>query len=308
MGSLACAALARRARRRRRGDLFAGDLGLGQPSEGAVDAAVLLSHFEGVPALSSFEAANSLLARSLRQRSGGPADDPAVRAICVSPSGVTFWLSTALGDAPDGFVPVMDGAAWHVDHAALDGQESFSPYYPVVFPVGDDEEGTWLVPLGPGDVLPLLGESAASLWRAARSALGAWAWSDSVMAVEDPDDPDFLSETEADPLVARHLVFFGDPASLRPEATRRSAVVTTAAVAASDLTILVDRHGATLHPMGRVVRPHLQSAEIARRVEEVVAPAGAPEAEQIDGAAVPGRGSELPAAGCWSPVPWTRAS
>jgi DNA-binding SARP family transcriptional activator len=294
MGSLACAALARRARRRRRGDLFAGDLDLGQPSEGAVDAAVLLSRFEGVPALSSFEAANCLLGRSLRERSGGPADDPAVRAICVSPSGVTFWLSAARGDAPDGFVPVTGGAAWHVDHAALEGQESFSPYYPVVFPVGDNEEGTWLVPLGPGDVLPFLGESAASLCRAARSALGAWAWSDSVMIVEDPDDPDFLSETEADPLVARHLVFFGDPASLRPEAARRSAIVTTAAVAASDLTILVDRHGATLHPMGRVVRPHLQSAEIGREVEEVVAPAGAPEAEQIDGAAVSGRGSEPP--------------
>jgi DNA-binding SARP family transcriptional activator len=295
MGSLACAALARRARRRRRrGDLFAGDLDLGRPSEGAVDAAVLLSHFEGVPALSSFEAANCLLGRSLRDRSGGPADNPAVRAICVSPSGVTFWLSTAWEDAPDGFVPVMGGNAWHVDHAALAGLESFSPYYPVVFPVGDDEEGTWLVPLGPGDVLPLLGESAASLWRAARSALGAWAWSDSVMVVENPDDPDFLSEIGADPLVARHLVFFGDPASLRPEAARRSAVVTTAAVAASDLTMLVDRHGATLHPMGRVVRPHLQSAEMARDVEEVVAPAGAPEAERIDGAAVSGRSSELP--------------
>ena len=40
-------------------------------------------------------------------------------------------------------------------------------------------------------------------------------------------------------------------------------MVTTAAVAASDLTVLVDRHGATLHPMGRVVRPHLHSAETA---------------------------------------------
>ena len=49
MGSLACAALARRARRRRRGDLFAGDLDLGQPSEGAVDAAVLLQPLRGRP-------------------------------------------------------------------------------------------------------------------------------------------------------------------------------------------------------------------------------------------------------------------
>ena len=29
-------------------------------------------------------------------------------------------------------------------------EASSFPQYPVVFPVGDDEEGTWLVPLGPG--------------------------------------------------------------------------------------------------------------------------------------------------------------
>jgi DNA-binding SARP family transcriptional activator len=114
------------------------------------------------------------------------------------------------------------------------------------------------------------------------------------MVVENQDDPDFLSEIGADPLVARHLVFFGDPSSLGPEAARRSAVVTTAAVAASDLTMLVDRHGATLHPMGRVLRPHLQSAEMARDVDEAVTPAGAPGAEWIDGAAESGHGLTLP--------------
>jgi DNA-binding SARP family transcriptional activator len=46
--------------------------------------------------------------------------------------------------------------------------------------------------------------------------------------------------------------------------------------------------------MGRVVRPHLQSAEMARDVEDVVAPASAPEAERIEGAAMSGRGSEIP--------------
>ncbi len=191
MGSLACAGLARRARRRRQGHRFAGDLGIGRPSEGAVDAAVLLSRFEDVPALSSFEAANRLLGRSLLDRQGRRALDPAVRAICVSPSGVTLWLATPRTDAPDGWVPVMGGNGWHVDHATLAGQEPFSPFYPVVVPVGDDEEGSWLVPLGPGDVLPLLGESAAALWRSARSALGAWAWSDTIMIADDPLDPRF---------------------------------------------------------------------------------------------------------------------
>jgi DNA-binding SARP family transcriptional activator len=58
--------------------------------------------------------------------------------------------------------------------------------------------------------------------------------------------------------------------------------------------MLVDRHGATLHPMGRVLRPHLQSAEMARDVDEAVTPAGAPGAEWIDGAAESGHGSTLP--------------
>ncbi len=293
MGSLACAALARRARRRRRGHPFAGDLDIGPLSEGAVDTAVLLSRFEGVPALSSFEAANCLLGRSLRDRPGPPANEPAARAISVSPSGVTFWFATPQPDAPEGCVPVMGGNGWHVDHAALAGQETHAPLYPVVFPVGDDEEGTWLVPLGPGNVLPLLGESAVSLWRAARSALAGWAWSDSIVVADDPHDPDFLSEVEADPLVARHLVFFGDPAGLPPEAVQRCAVVTTAAVAAHDLTVLVDRHGATLHPMGRMVRPHLQSAELAQHLEELLTPAGVREPEPAD-AAVPERAPGLP--------------
>jgi len=303
MGSLACAGLARRARRRRQGHPFAGDLDIGQPSEGAVDAAVLLSRFEDAPALASFEAANCLLGRSLLDRQGRRALDPAARAICVSPSGVTLWLATPRADAPDGWVPVMGGNGWHVDHAALAGQEPFSPLYPVVVPVGDDEEGTWLVPLGPGDVLPLLGESAPSLRRAARSALGAWAWSGSIMVVDDPHDPDFLSEVEADPPVARHLVFFGDPASLSPEVARRSAVVTTAAVPASDLTILVDRHGATLHPMGRVVRPHLQSAEVARHLEELLPPAGVRASEPLDAPSVPARASVLPRIEVLAPGP-----
>ena len=134
MGSLACAGLARRARRRRQGHPFAGDLDIGRLSEGAVDAAVLLRRFEGVPALASFEAANCLLGRSLLDRQGRPALDPAVRAICVSPSGVTFWLAAPRADAPDGWVPVMGGNGWHVDHAALAGQEPFSPLYPVVVP------------------------------------------------------------------------------------------------------------------------------------------------------------------------------
>ena len=283
---MCCAALARRRRPGQRfndglvnGGVVNGRLDHNSAlSEGAVDAAALLHRFEGVPALRSFEAANCLLGRSL----AGEQAPPRVRAIQVGPAGVTFWLAGAHADAPNGFVPERGGTAWRVGHETLEGQEETWPYLPVVLPIGDDDEGTWLVPLGPGDVLPLLGESAAALWRSARSAASSWAWADTVCVTEDPHDPAFRSEVAADPQVARHLLYLGDPAALRGGAAARTAVVTTTPVAASDLTVLVDRQGATLHPLGRVVRPHLQSVETARHIDELLAP--------------PGRGRQRPSA------------
>jgi DNA-binding SARP family transcriptional activator len=270
LGSLACAALARRAGwRRRAGERFSDDpVPEPEPSEGALDTATLLHRFHGIPALHSFETANCLLGRSLEGRASA-----AVRAICVSDSGVTFcFAGPQPGEPPAGFTRVQDGSAWHVGHAALEGHDLSLPHLPVVLPIGDGAEGTWLVPLGPGDVLPLLGEAAPSLWRAARAAVGSWAWSETILVSEDPDDAALRAEAAADPLLARSVVFCGDPASLPAGVAARCAVVTMEPVAASDLTILVDPRAATIHPMGHVVRPHLQSAETAQQIAELVAP------------------------------------
>jgi DNA-binding SARP family transcriptional activator len=278
IGSLACAALARRAATRRRtGVRFSDDPVLDAvppvspvPSEGALDAATLLHRFHGVPALHSFEAANCLLGLSLEGRASGPT----IRAICVSDSGVTFCLDGAAPaeEPPAGFVRAKDGSAWHVSHAALEGQDLSFPHLPVVLPIGDDAEGTWLVPLEPGAVLPLLGEAAPELWRAARAAVGSWAWSETILVSEDPDDAALRAEVAADPLLARSVLFCGDPASLPAGVAARCAVVTMDPSAASDLTVLVDRRAATIHPMGHVVRPHLQSAETAEQIAALVAP------------------------------------
>jgi DNA-binding SARP family transcriptional activator len=279
-GSLACAALARRARRRHRAAPFSGDLELPlgrdhgrhrQPSDGAVDTDALLQRFPSVPALDAFEAANYLLTRSLELHDEAGA--PRVRTVCVSPAGVTFAMTEDHGDAPDGFVSVAGagaphtGSQWRVGHEELAGLDTGSsfPHAPVVFPVGEDDDGTWLVALGPGDVLPVLGESAPSLLRAARAAAGSWAWSDLVLVTDDPADPGL--ERRSVP-----TLFFGEPASLPPGTARHIAIVTTAPVAATDLTVLVDRRAATLHPVGRVLRPHLQSEDTARLVAELVDP------------------------------------
>ena len=108
LGSLACAALARRARQRRRlGERFSADA-LPQPvlSEGAVDTSTLLHRFAGVPALESFEAANCLLALALDR----DASIPAVRSICVSESGVTFFFATTPTDEPPAALRPWDRA------------------------------------------------------------------------------------------------------------------------------------------------------------------------------------------------------
>lgn len=281
LGSVACAALARRARRRRRlGSRFSGDPILRPAlSEGAEDAATLLERFARVPALRSFEAANCYLGLSLE---GRPLR-PKVRAICVSPAGVTFCFTEAQADEPpQGFVQAEGGTAWHVGHDAFDGLDPCFPFLPVVLPIGDDESGTWLVPLEEGDVLPLLGEAAPDLWRAARGAAGSWAWSETVLITEDPDDPALLVESAAAPSIARHVLFCGDPAALPAATLAHCAVVTMEAVAASNLSVLVDRHAATLHPMGRVVRPHLQSQETAEHIAELIAPLPGLEERPLD--------------------------
>ena len=122
-----------------------------------------MNRFAGVPALASFETANILLGHRLEDR----ATTPEVRAISVGPEGVSFWLSEPDGDPPEGFVARDEGVAWHVEHARLDSVEPFDPLVPIALPIGDDEEETWFVALRAGSVLPVLGESAADLCRAA---------------------------------------------------------------------------------------------------------------------------------------------
>ena len=271
LGSLACAALARRANRRRRLRPFVEDERTAAVlSDSAVDTAVMLHRFGAVPALGAFESANLLLGWTLADRT----TRPAIRAVSVDPEGVSFWLSEPDPDAPEAFGAIAGGQAWHVGHAELDrhtrSEVGAAPAVPLAFPAGDDGDATWLVTVGPGDVLPVLGESAHALWRGARATLESWDWSDTVVVVEDAHDPVLRSETAAGPAVSRHVLFFGDPRALPSDVAARVAVVTDAPAAATDLTLLADRHGTTLHPIGRVLHPHLLSEETARWISELV--------------------------------------
>ena len=269
LGSLTCAAIARRTRRHRECDRYTGDPDLRESlSHDAIDTATLVDRFAGVPALASFEAANVLLGWMLRDRTTAPR----IRAICVGPQGVTFCLTVPDMHAPDGFSVREGGSAWHVPHARLGTVQPFYPFAPIALPVGDDEEGTWLLTLDAGSVVPVLGESADDLCRAVRAAQEAWSWSDTVVVTADPAEAALVAQAEdaaAESKERRHVLYIGDPGRLAPGLAGGIAVVTTAMAPATDLTLLVDRHGASIHPVGRVVRPQLLDADRSRHIDEL---------------------------------------
>ena len=107
----------------------------------------------------------------------------------------------AVGRPPAGFMPRATTAR----HGTWTTPPSMatSPRFPYL-PRRPSRSATtqtarWLVPLEPGDVLPLLGEAAPALWRAARAAAGSWAWSETILVTEDPEDPQPAAEVAADP-------------------------------------------------------------------------------------------------------------
>jgi DNA-binding SARP family transcriptional activator len=279
IGALACAALARRSRRMRVLRQIAmvesdqdDDMALTH-SDDAIDADILLHRFSGVPALEVFEAANNVLAQAF---AGAGAD---IRAICVGAAGVDFWLAEPGTPAPTGCTLSTDGQAWRAVHdslAAISDDETW-PFFPIVLPVGEDEAGTWLIPLAPGRCLPLVGEASGDLWRAARRAQEAWSWAEMVLITDDPaivsrelrlhDDGEGGQRVRHAP----PILFFGDPSLLSRAHAREVSIVTQSLAPGSDVTVLVDRHAASIHPLGRTVRPHLLEMRTAELLDELVA-------------------------------------
>lgn len=275
IGAIGCAALARRSRRIRllRRVAHQESRSAFEHSELAVDTDTLISRFAGVPALRVFESANCRLGYALSGQ-GRLSPAPRFRAISVGASGIDFWLHVSSRSAPSGFTLSEDGKAWHIGHETIEWTETNGPYLPIALPIGEDETGTWLVPLQPGNCLPLVGEAAKDLWRAARTVQEGWSWAEQVLVTDDPavvqSEVQLLSNDGTPSPYDQQILFFGDPQLLPVEQRQRVSTVTTGSARASDVTVLVDRHGATIHPLGRTVRPHLMSPSIARGVDEFV--------------------------------------
>jgi hypothetical protein len=273
-GAVACAALARRSRRARLLRHVLGDQAA-EPtvSAAAIDTDILLARFDGVPALAAFEAANYGLGGDVHLAL--PGSNPAIRAICVSAAGVDFWLAEPGQAAPERCTLSEDGSVWHVDHDAFPSPGAGRPFLPIAFPIGEDTSGTWLVPVGPGRCLPLVGEAAEDLRRAAVAAQEAWSWSDLVLVTDDPRraaaEVQSWSGSGAGAADAPEVLFVGSPDRLPDTVAQHVSVLAVGPGQASDVTVLVDQRAASIHPLGRTVRPHLMAAATSGLIAELVA-------------------------------------
>ena len=270
-------------------ETWTSDVALSEASRGRGDPPAPLRRRAG--AWRRSKPPTACLARTLqgRRRSRRPGRSASRRR--ASPSG----SPGAQADAPEGFAAGQDGAAWHVDHATLDGRNPSSPTVPSSFPSVTTTTGTWLVPLGPGHVLPLLGESApVALACGTRGRGDAWAWSDTILVTEDPDDPQLRAPRRM-PIPRSPGTFSSSatrPRSRRGGATHRRRHHGCGRRQRPD--VLVDRQGATLHPMGRVVRPHSPVGRDGQQLEELVAPPAATVPEPEDARPSPAGHSPTP--------------
>jgi DNA-binding SARP family transcriptional activator len=96
-----------------------------------------------------------------------------------------------------------------------------------------------------------------------------------VLITEDPqlvrDELRLQHDADGTPTDASRILYFGDPGQLPDTVTSQVAVVTLAYAPASDVTVVVDHRAASIHPLGRTVRPHLLRGETSSLVRELVA-------------------------------------
>jgi hypothetical protein len=134
--------------------------------------------------------------------------------------------------------------------------------------VGDDERGTWLVPLGPGGCLSVLGPAAKELVEAMTLVAEGWDWSDHIEVT----DNCHVVRGRLGCLPARDPVLFvGDMAALDDQSRETCAVLTTSATEHADLTLVVDTLTVTVHPLGLTFRPHRVSSDLNEPLKHLVA-------------------------------------
>ncbi|MGH8980992.1 MAG: hypothetical protein ACRDWE_08230 [Acidimicrobiales bacterium] len=283
-GSLVAALLARRSRRAR----LLGSLRRAEgtrstmPDPGAVDLAAALAPFERSPLLHLVEAGLTRLSEASR---GVHGPLPSVQWLRAGSAGVDVRFAAEPPAPPEPWVapgarswrlPPIEQAGSGDGHGVHRGPVEAAPWCPVVVPVGDDEDATWLLPIPLGTCLAVLGPLAAKLADAMRMSASSWTWSDALVVTTDPATvADTLDMTYA--ASAPHVLFVGDPRTLRAGARARCSVLTTESSVEAEVSVLVDRRGATVHPYGVTLRPHLLDASWIGPITGTSPPTRSPE-------------------------------
>lgn len=281
LSALVAALLARRSRQLRRLQAFLREEGQESPAptEPQADLAALVAPFEGVPLPAIVEAAARHLGHSIATLDPSPGP---VQWLRVGRDGVEAKFSDPVPDSVRGWTPGEAGT-WRlppsVDVAALEAAAgSADPWCAVLLPLGDDDRGTWLLPVAAGSCVAVLGPRAAELVQAMRAALATWSWHEDLFVTEDaaqaaeavrrcPPPP-----TGA-PGAGPHVLFVGDPHALTAATRRGCAALTTGQVDDAEVTVVVDARWASAHPLGLTVRPPLLDPSWAAAVDELVDPA-----------------------------------
>ena len=278
IGALACAALTRRARRTRllrQVTHEEGDPGASPSPRLPSTPTSGWGAAPGLPALRAFEAANYGVAAGSGGSVGGRRAD----------TGGLRWRGRgrllAMPNRDDRHRTVSSSLptvrSGMRGHGAFSSLRAGHPLLPIVLPVGEDETRDLAGPRRTGMHAPPLGRGCARL-----VASGSSGPRSVVVGRHGPGHrggarrhrrtaacATRLRDPGADSV---HVLYFGDPAELPDAVAQRVSIVTLAHGPASDVAVFVDQRAASIHPLGRTVRPHLMDGPTSRLIREIVEP------------------------------------
>jgi DNA-binding SARP family transcriptional activator len=302
ISALVAGLLARRARQLRRLRAFLREEGQDRPAphEREAELGTLLAPFEHVPLVGVVEAAARHLGEGLATLDPAPGavqwlragrDGVEVHFSEPVPAGVRGWRRT--GHATWLLPATVDAA--ELQHSLAGGE----PWCAALLPLGDDDRGTWLLPVAAGSSVAVVGPRAPDLVLAMRAALRTWSWHEALVVTEDVGEAtDTLSRAARPSTDVRNfgprVLFVGDPGALSAAARQACGVLTTRQVDA-EIVVVVDDRAASAHPLGLTVRPPLLGAHWKAAVDGLADPGKGGAAARHE--EKPGGGAATPSGG-----------
>lgn len=276
-GTIVAGLLARRSRRMQRLRAFVRQEGAGssEPSTAAADLGRVLSGFENVPVLQNVELAVRMIGSSA-DAVGDTSTLPPVQLVRAGSDGVEVRFAAPPSPARTPWVP-GGPRAWilpaSVEHDDLrDEARRHRPWTPILLPLGEDERGSWLLPLTAGARVSMIGPAARPLAHAMVAGAEGWTWHEDLLVTNDPGavaEATGTLDKRPDGSMYPRVLFTGDPDALPMQARQRCAVLAFGVVEAADVSVFADARAATVHPLGLTVRPHLLDGSWSSAIAEL---------------------------------------